>query len=99
MLHDQKLLNFSWGEAANTTVYVQNRTPHQALGVKTPIEVFIGVKPDVGHLRIFRCLVYFPVPKDKRNKLGASRKKGTFVGYCENSKAFRICAWSKEYRV
>lgn len=28
--------------------------------------------------------------RDKRNKLEATRKKGTFVGYCENSKSFRI---------
>jgi len=30
------------------------------------------------------------VPKEKRNKLEASGKKGTFVGYCENSKSYRI---------
>lgn len=30
------------------------------------------------------------MPKDKINKLEATGRKGTFVGYCENSKAFRI---------
>ena len=30
------------------------------------------------------------MPKDKRNKLEASGKKGTFVSYNENSKAYRI---------
>jgi len=34
--------------------------------------------------------MYFHVPKEKRNKLEASGKKGTFVGYNENSKAYRI---------
>eukprot|EP00253_Pinus_taeda_P023968 PITA_23968 len=34
--------------------------------------------------------MYFHVPKDNRNKLEAIGKKGTFVGYCESSKAFRI---------
>lgn len=28
--------------------------------------------------------------KDKRNKLEATGRKCTFVGYCENSKAYRI---------
>ena len=28
------------------------------------------------------------MPKDKRNKLEATGRKGTFVGYCENSKAY-----------
>ena len=64
--------------------------PHQALDNKTPEEVFTRVNPDVGHLCIFGCPVYFHVPKDKRNKLEATGRKGTFVRYCENSKAFRI---------
>ena len=80
MLHDQGLLKFLWGEAANTTVYVQNRCPHQALDLKTPEEVFIGKKPDLSHFRIFGCPVYFHVPKEKRSKLGASGKKGNLHG-------------------
>ena len=69
MLHDQGLLKFLWGEVANTVVYVQNRSPHQALDFKTPEEVFTGKKPDVSHFKIFGCPVYFHVPKEKRNKL------------------------------
>ena len=49
-----------------------------------------GKKPDIAHVRIFVSLVYFQVPKEKRNKLGASGKKGTFVGYGENTKGYRI---------
>ena len=90
MLYDQKLPKFLWGEATNIAIYVQNRVPHQALDNKTPEEVFTSVKPDVGHLHIFGCPVYFHVPKDKRNTLESTGRKGTFVGYCENSKAFRI---------
>jgi len=30
------------------------------------------------------------VPKDKRDKLEATRKKCFFVGYCENSREFKI---------
>jgi hypothetical protein len=30
------------------------------------------------------------IPKEKRNKLEPSGKKGIFVGYCEVSKAFKI---------
>jgi len=60
------------------------------LGNKTPEEVFTGKKPEVSHLRIFGCPVYRHVPKEKRTKLEPSRKKGTFVGYNETSKAYRI---------
>eukprot|EP00253_Pinus_taeda_P030674 PITA_30674 len=85
MLHDRGLPKCLWGEVANTTVHVQIRFPHQALE-----EVFTGKKPDVSHFRIFGSLVYFHVPKEKRSKLDASGKKGTFVGYNETSKAYGI---------
>jgi len=87
MLHDLGLLKFLWEEDANTIVYVQNRCPHQALDFKIPKEVFTSKKPDVSHFRIFGCPVYFHVPKEKINKLGACGKKGIFLGYSENSKA------------
>jgi hypothetical protein len=52
--------------------------------------MFTGKKPEVSHLKIFGCLVFIHVPKEKRNKMDPSGKKGIFVGYCEVSKAFRI---------
>lgn len=90
MLHDQKLLKFLWAEAMNIVVYVQNMVPPQALENKTPKEVFTCVNPDVGHLCMFGFPVYFHVLKDKKMKLKSMGIKGMFVGYCENSKAFRI---------
>jgi hypothetical protein len=41
-------------------------------------------------LRIFGSPVYIHIPKEKRNKLEASGKKGNFVGYSETSKAYII---------
>jgi hypothetical protein len=81
-----------WAEAAMTAVYVQNRLPHSALGLKTPEEMFTGKKPEVSHLKIFGCPVFIHIPKEKRNKLepGTLRKEGNICGYCEVSKAFRI---------
>jgi hypothetical protein len=52
--------------------------------------MFTKKKPEVSHLKIFGCLVFIHIPKEKRNKLDPSGKKGIFVGYCEVSKAFRI---------
>jgi hypothetical protein len=88
MMFDQDLPNSLWAEATSTTVYIQNRCPHAILKEKTPEEVFSGIKPKVGHLRIFGCPVYIHVPKEKRTKMEPSRKKGVFVGYSENSKAY-----------
>ena len=52
--------------------------------------MFTEKKPEVSHLKIFGCPVFIHIPKEKRNKLEPSGKKGIFVGYCEVSKAFRI---------
>jgi len=90
MIHDQDLPLHLSADAARTAVYVQNRMPHRALGNKTPEEVFTGKKPEVNHLRIFCCLEYIHVPKEKRTKLDPSGKKGIFVGYSESSKGYKI---------
>jgi hypothetical protein len=81
---------FLWGEAAMTAIYVQNRSLHRILKDMTPEEAFSGKKPNIENLRIFGCQVYSHIPKDKRNKLEPSRKKGIFVGYSDSSKAYRI---------
>ena len=90
MIHDQDLPMCLWVEATMTTVYVQNRLSHSALGLNTPEEMFTGKKPEEIHLKIFGCPVFIHIPKEKRNKLEPSGKKGIFVGYCEVSKAFII---------
>ena len=56
----------------------------------TPKESFTGVKPEVRHLCIFDYPIYIHVPKDKRMKLEPLGKKGTFVGYNESWKAYRV---------
>ena len=48
--------------------------------------MFIDKKDEVSHLKIFGC----HVPKEKRSKLDHSRKKGIFVGYSDQSKAYKI---------
>ena len=79
-----------WAEVARTVIYVQNRFSHSALEFKTLEEMYTGKKPEVSHLKIFGCLVYVHILKEKRTKLDPSCKKGIFVGYCEVSKSFRI---------
>ena len=69
MLYDQDLPRFLWAKACNTIVYIQNMSPHKALGRKTLEEVFTGRRPEIGHFNIFGCLFYCHVPSEKRSKL------------------------------
>ena len=61
-----------WADATNTPIYVQNKSPYRVFRNKTLEEAFTGVKLDVSHLRIFGCLMYIHVPKEKRSKLEPS---------------------------
>jgi hypothetical protein len=90
MMFDQDLPNLLWAKATSTAMYIQNMYPHAILKDKTLEEVFLGIKTEVGHLRIFGCLMYIHVPKEKRTKREPSGKKGVFVGYNENSKDYRV---------
>jgi hypothetical protein len=66
------------------------QSPHRILTDKTPKEAFIGLKPEIGHFKIFGCPVYIHVPVEKRTKLEPLGEKGIFVGYSETSKDYRI---------
>jgi hypothetical protein len=90
MLHDQGLPLFLWAKACYTAVYLQNRSPHKAVGSMTLKEDFSRKKPEVGHFQIFGCITYSYVPSEKRTKLEPMAERGTFVGYSETSKSFCI---------
>ena len=90
MMHDQNLHTKFWAEASNTIVYIQNICPHATLENIKLEEVFSKSKPNLSHLRIFGCLVYIHIPKDKRTKLEPSGKKGIFIIYSDYSKAYQV---------
>ena len=90
MLYDQDMPKFLWAEACNTTVYVHNSIPHNALGKITPESVFTGSKPEVSHFRIFGSTTNCHAPNERRKKMDMIAEKGYLVGYNENAKAYCI---------
>lgn len=74
MLHEKGLPKSFWAEAVYTTVYLMNRSPTKALDDKTPLEAWNGRKPSVSHLKVFGCVCYSQIPKQKRYKLDETRK-------------------------
>ena len=90
MLHDKKLPKVFWAEAVYTAVYLINRCPTKAVWNKTPIEAWNRRKPSVKHLRIFGCICYAQVPKEKRYKLDEASEKCIFIGYSTQSKGYKL---------
>lgn len=90
MLHSKNLALSFWAEAVNTAVYILNRCGPSPVKNKSPYQVWFNKDASMNHLRVFGSVVYVHVPKQKRRKLDKKAKKGIFVGYCEDSKAYRI---------
>jgi len=89
MIIDSGLAKKYWGEAVVTANYLQNRLPTKSEG-RTPYEKWHSQKPNLKDTHIFGCTAYVKVPDELRRKLDNKAKKLHFVGYSEQSKAFRL---------
>lgn len=90
LLIDSNLEKCFWAEAISTASYLINRTPCKGLTRTTPEEVWTKTKPNLSHLRTFGCMAMIQIPKQKRRKFSPKSKKCVFIGYCENTKAYRF---------
>jgi len=83
MLKVAQLSNSFWAEALNTSCYLQNCSYTSTIDNVTPHELWIGLKSDLQHLRIFGCLAYAHLPHEKCHKLATKSGKCLFIGYGE----------------
>ena len=80
-----------WAEAIATSVYVRNRLPTAAIRDHiTPYERWYGKKPNISNARVFGSLAYAHIPDELRQKLDVKADVMMFVGYSEQSKAYRL---------
>jgi hypothetical protein len=93
MLLDAKLPWEYWGYAAQTFVYLKNRSPHSAIFQSTPYEKWFNKIPNLEHVRIWGSVCYVMIPQEKRtgagSKLLPKSTKAIFVGYSEIHKAYK----------
>ncbi|KAK1628491.1 hypothetical protein QYE76_002806, partial [Lolium multiflorum] len=78
-----------WGEAISTAVHYSNRLFLRPLHNKTPYELLTGNKPNVMYIRVFGCKCLVKNNKGKLGKFETRTIEGTFLGYAENSHAYR----------
>ena len=98
-LHQAKINIRFWAEAVQYLVNTFNRTCTRILYAYTPFEAYFGLPPSVSHLRPFGCPTYVHIPAASRQKLDPKAQQGIFVGYSDESKAFRIWISSKSQLV
>lgn len=90
MLREMNLPNKLWAEAANTTMFQQNRLPSSAMEFKTPFEAWYGNKPSLNFLKVFGCLNFTLVPHRRRDRLDEKVILRIFIWYSLNSNACEI---------
>ena len=90
LLIQAKLPPSFWNFAVAAYIHTSNRTPTSALGGITPYQVYKGKKPDVSYFRVFGCLAYVLIRKEKRKALQPHSKACIFIGYPEGVKAWQF---------
>lgn len=88
MLLDAKLSTTFCAETVNIANYMQNRLPTRAIN-KTPYECWNEKQPGISHFKVFGNKCFVHIPAQKRHKLENTAKQMIFVGYDEQSKAYR----------
>ena len=92
MLHQAGLPLSFWAEALAAFIHVWNKTPTSAVPGKTPHQTFYGTKPDISMLRVWGCVAYVHIQKDKRDggSLGSHMEKCIFIGYPSDYKGWKF---------
>ena len=89
MLSHAKLRKIYCAKALMAVIYVINRSPSTTLACDVPQRVWTGRDASYRHLRVFGCLAYIHVAKDKRGKLDPNTRLCIFIGCGEDEFSYR----------
>ena len=84
-----------WGEAILSANYILNKVPHKKTN-KTPYELWKGHRPSYKYLKVWGCLAKVAIPDPKRVKIGSKTIDCVFIGYANNSSAYRFLVHKSE---
>eukprot|EP00253_Pinus_taeda_P024740 PITA_24740 len=89
MLTGRNLSNEYWAEAVACAIYVIKRSTKSVMD-RVPEQVWSGMYCSISHLKVFGCVAYAHVPKERTCKLDDKSEKCIFIGYSEQSKAYKL---------
>ncbi|KAL7290151.1 hypothetical protein TKK_0015865 [Trichogramma kaykai] len=78
-----------WAEAIHTANYIRNRCYSETVGC-TPFEKWTGRKPSISHMRSFGEKNHVLNKSPTKGKFDRRGLEGIFLGYSDDSKAFRV---------
>ena len=56
----------------------------------TPEEAYSGKRPNIGHLKVYRCLAYAYIPQETRGKLETTSVATCLVGYMPTTRQYQL---------
>lgn len=90
LLDEAGLEKIYWAEAVHHAVFLKNRSPTLAVKNVTPEEAWTKRKCDLSVVKVFGCKAFMHIPDQKRTKWSPKSKELLYMGYCDNSKAYRL---------
>ena len=90
MLNSKKLSKHLWAEVVNTACHKINRIYFRPSTKKTPYGLWKGKKPSVSYFHIFGSICYILNDHEHLGKFDSKSDTGVFLGYSNNSKAYRV---------
>jgi hypothetical protein len=98
LLADSCLPMSFWGDATLTMNYLCNHVPTSVLPSNTiPYEVMNKSKPDLSHLRVWRCQCFVAIPPELCPKGSPHRFEAIFVGYKDDHIGWRVRDLNRKY--
>ena len=70
--------------------FILKRVPTKSIKHVTPEEKWYGRKPYISNFKVFGCECWDHIPDDKWKNLDTKSDKCIFIGYSEDSKAYRL---------
>ena len=95
MLISSGLSENLWEEDLLSSCFILNRIPSKASD-KTPYKLWKGRTPNLGFLKVWGCLTKVNIPEPKKKKLGSKIMDTIFIGYAQNSNAYRFLVIKSE---
>jgi hypothetical protein len=89
MLDEFKSLHNFWGEAIATAVHVSNHLFLRPVYNKMPYELLTRNKPNISYFHVFGCKCFIMNKKERLGKFETRTIQGIFVGYADDSHAYR----------
>ncbi|GJY65019.1 putative RNA-directed DNA polymerase [Tanacetum coccineum] len=78
-----------WSDCILTAIYLINRLPSSVLNGMSPFELVYKKKPNLSHLRSFRCLCFSTI-LNNHDKMSFRSEKCVLIGYSTNKKAYKL---------